>query len=247
LIGDLREIRNNRNELSYVNGLGISEAQLRRAGATDSLRRKLVDWVSGLRDTELAQWQISLVALVMARRLALITTAKFKVACRDLPDYIRRVTYEDRIAPYRFFDPVKIMIELALEKGKLEFSEHTRHKTLVSEASSSAHEIGTTGVIKVGSTLINWQSAHGAHCNDKTKELCGRGFCLRYRLAKGSRIPKKAAAIEKLYLVLDGDFSARNVDHLIVAGWSRVFRSNQIDQLVHFLIGGDPLGPSTSA
>lgn len=234
LIDDVRVMS---RDIAATEGLlqfGASKEQIRKAGATDSLRRKLVDWVSGLQDVQLADWQIALIATVLARRLASIKPAKFKVTCGELPDYIRRLTYEDRIAPYRFFDPVRAVIELTLERERVDYQYQPRYRTLVSEASSSARDVGTTGVIQTGSTLINWQSSHGSHTGDKTKELCGRGFCLRYRL-NSSGVPEQVATVNKLILVLDGDFSAKDVQHLVTAGWDNVFRPDQMNDLIGVL------------
>lgn len=234
-VGDVRDIANDKGITKSIIEVGGSVDQIRRAGSTDSLRRKLVDWVSGLRNVSLSEWQILLIGSVLTQRLSQIPDTKFGVVCKDLPAFMRRLTYEDRVAPYRFFEPLRAMIELALENRSIPYEFHPRFETLVSEASSSARGPGTTPIIRVGSSVIHWKSAHGSHTSDKTKELCGRGFCLRHRLSSTSSAPEHIRTVKKLILVLDGDFTAKDVEHLATAGWDNVFRPDQMDDLITML------------
>jgi hypothetical protein len=232
MIGDIRAVAKDDELTSHIIRAGGSLDQIRRAGTTDSLRRKLVDWVSGLRAVDLVEWQVLLISSILSRRLVQIKPNQLVDACEELPAFMRRLTYEDRIAPYRFFEPLRSIIELALERASIVYEYYPRFNTLISEASSSARSPGTTAVICAGSTIIHWKSAHGSHTSDKTKELCGRGFCIRHRLDEISQTPIHISDIRQLLLVLDGDFDTVDVEHLLVTGWDFVFRPDEIDKLV---------------
>jgi hypothetical protein len=233
LIGDVRRVARDRQVPRALLRFGISHAQLKRAGDTDSLRRRLVDWVSGLQETTLEDWEIALLAVVLAGRLSDTGQADLRAATRSLPDFLRRTTYEDRIAPYRFFEPLRVLIERTLRKAKRDFEFLSRCPTLVSEGAAGAREPGTTPVIEVGGSLIHWKSAHGsANTGHKTKELCGRAFALRHRLQGEDRIPVRLASVKRLCLVLDGDFTEEQVRHLFIAGWDLVLGPYDLNKLV---------------
>jgi hypothetical protein len=232
LVGDIREIYKEKDSLTLVLEAGATDEQVLRAGTTDSLRRKLVDWASGLKKVSLAEWQILLISVVIAKRLESISSKEFEIACKELPNFLRRLTYEDRVAPYRFFEPLRSIIEIELEKANIEYQFNPRLETLVSEASFSMRNPGTTPVIQTKGTIIHWKSAHGSHTSDKTKELCGRAFCIRHRLNRTTKIPLQVSSIKKLILLIDGDFNLKEIEHLIIAGWDEVLRPHQIDKII---------------
>lgn len=230
LTADVRAILEQPTLLKGVLAKGATLEQIERAGTTDSLRRKLVDWVSGLQPAELEPWQISLASLVLARRFA-AHTATARAACfRDLPAFTRRLVYEDRIAPYRYFEPLPAMIRSALTAKGIPFRVEERHVTLVSESSPSARDPGTIPVIVAGKTAVHWKSAHDSHTGDKTKELCGRGFALRFTVSDKGKLLERAS-INKTVLVLDGDFGPDDVRHLAAAGWDAVLMSSQMQSI----------------
>jgi hypothetical protein len=232
LIGDVRALAP--ADRARVIDAGATPQGLKLAGTTDSLRRKLVDWVSGLAKAELAPWQILLVSIILARRIEMLS-GSVSAAIAHLPDFIRRTTYEDRIAPYRFFEPIPALIMLYLNRAMVANRLDERHPTLVSDSSPSNRGAGTTAVLVLGSTLVHWKSAHDSHTSDKTKELCGRAFALKHRAGHGGIIVP-APGIRTLALVLDGDFSANDVSHLRRSGWDHIVGSQDIEKLVGQLV-----------
>jgi len=101
LIGAVRRLSGDQWVCQLLIGMGASRTQIEKSGSTDSLRRKLVDWVSGLRDCELSDWQVRLTCEALTARIAAFATNDLRNACAELPAFIRRLTYGDRIAPYR--------------------------------------------------------------------------------------------------------------------------------------------------
>src|SRR5205814_1820590 len=139
-----------------------------------------------------------------------------------------------RIAPYAFFEPLPFLIESALSIAGCSYTIVERHPTLFSEGSASSRDVATCPVIKVGKTLIHWKSASELGRDHKTKELCGRGFALRHRVATdGGIVPYDD--IEKLILVLDDDFTGDDVEHLVRSGWDDVISSRDIPSLATLL------------
>ena len=219
-IAKVRDFRADASVPARLVSMGATEAQVFKAGTTDSYRRKLVDWVSGLRPAKLAAWQVRLAAEVFTVVLADYNEAQLRRAAGSLPDFIRRLTYEDRLAPYRYFEPLKERVEQVLESAGIDFDFVPRHDSLISDLAAGSRKAGTTPVIRVGRTLIHWKSAHDSHPPDKTKELCGRAFSLKHRL-RGDHLVA-VPEVERLVLCLDGDFKAEHVRHLARAGWDIV-------------------------
>jgi len=232
-IAKVRDFRADENVRARLVSMGATEAQVFKAGTTDSYRRKLVDWVSGLRPAKLAAWQVRLAAEVFAVVLANYNEAQLRRAAGSLPDFVRRLTYEDRLAPYRYFEPLKERIEQVLESAEMDFEFVPRHDSLVSDLAAGSRKSGTTPVIRVGKTLIHWKSAHDSHPPDKTKELCGRAFSLKHRL-RGDHLVA-VPEVERLVLCLDGDFKAEHVRHLARAGWDIVTTPGNLKRLPQLL------------
>lgn len=231
LIADIRGMKNDPDALAICKSTGGTPESLRKAGSTDSLRRKLVDWVSGLSgDVLLPDWQIALVALALARRIAAASPTAFSKACDEFPAMLRRLTYEDRVAPYAFFEPLPHLIKSELSLADCPHSVVDRHATLFSEHSSSDRDVATCPVIRVNDTLIHWKSASELGRDHKTKELCGRGFALRHRIDK-TRAIVPYDDVTRLILVLDGDFTGNDVRHLVRSGWDVVVSSRDISSL----------------
>lgn len=83
-------------------------------------------------------------------------------------------------------------------------------------------------------TLINWQSAHSSHTNDKKKELCGRAIGLRYHW-NGKAFVRRPG-IEKMILVLDGTWKQADLNALLRAGWDEIYYPDEMDQLAKAIV-----------
>ena len=235
-VADVRALAGDRAALQPILSAGGTDKAIRAAGTTDSLRRKLVDWVSGLAECELSHWQVLLVSTVLAKRVAAISTERFTEAASELPAFLRRTTYEDRIASYPYFEPLPSLLRFYFQKQAMDHTLAERFPTLVSECSESARGPGTIQVIVVGDTVLHWKSVSDVGRDHKTKELCGRGFTLRHRLSDaGVVVPFKG--VSRLVLVLDGEFSEMDVSHLRRAGWDLVVPSSGIASLAAQLGG----------
>ena len=230
-ISDIRALRGDDDAIQSILRAGATDRAIRAAGTTDSLRRKLVDWVSGLAECKLAPWQVLLVGTVLARRVEAIPADRFAKAASELPTFLRRATYEDRIASYPYFEPLPSLLRFYLQGRGVKYALAERFPTLISECSESARGPGTIQVLVVGDTLVHWKSVSDVGRDHKTKELCGRGFTLRHRLSDaGAVVPFKG--VSRLVLVLDGEFSNDDVCKLRRAGWDLVVPSSGIASLV---------------
>jgi len=135
---------------------------------------------------------------------------------------------------YRYFEPLRVQIELLLEQNGVQHTFEPRHESFILDISDGYQQSGTTPVIETDSCLIHWKSAHGAaNTGHKTKELCGRAFSLRLRLR---RKPPRLRELKenKPVLVLDGTFSPDEVGHLVRSGWDAVVPSTKLAEVLRY-------------
>jgi hypothetical protein len=195
--------------------------------------RGLTDWVNRLDTTHARSFSDSFqgaVAWVLAGELA-------NISADDLPPVNEVVgmsvnTYlEKKIIPYRYFEPLPLLIESKLKASKISYRRMLAHQTVLGEMVSDSR-IATTPVYVIGRTLVHWKSAP-KNPRDKTKELCGRGVALRLAF-DGKNFSSRAAA-KRTCLVLDGAFTTGQLRMLEANGWDYIFYPDELDELVALL------------
>jgi hypothetical protein len=198
----------------------------------------LTDWHStpskqhfAFSDDELAR-----VVDVLARRL--VRCAKPIVADRDkLVLAVVQTVFEAKLLTYRNFKPFEVLLEAALGKAGLKGTVQPAVRACFAEVASSAgveldpRSSGTT-VMRVKNTLVNWQSAHDSHTNDKRKELCGRAPALRYQWDANMKRFVRRSWAQKMLLVVDGTWCQEDLDALARAGWDGIYYPDELDKLV---------------
>jgi hypothetical protein len=132
------------------------------------------------------------------------------------------------LSTYRNFDPLAWLIMLKLKAGGVSGQLRTMPSFLKELAGVSS---ATSVFIAAGTdTLISWQSCHGSHVNDKTKELSAR-----FRATKvswnGKEFAKRTAA-KRIFFVADGEWRDEDLRMLSRSGVDLVFYPDQVGQLV---------------
>lgn len=156
-------------------------------------------------------------------------------AAKNIRNATVKANLEDKLIPYRMFEPLPLLLEAALLRAKIRFTRVKAHPSFMGEYLDQPNKVATTPVYKVGSTLIHWKSAHGSHCNDKTKELAGRAQALRFQY-KDKKFSKRVG-VEKLILIVDGDFKEKHFASLLEAGWDEIYYPDELDKLAESLKG----------
>jgi hypothetical protein len=132
------------------------------------------------------------------------------------------------LSTYRNFDPLACLILLELKTGGVSGQIVTIPSFLKELAGVSS---ATSVFIAAGTdTLISWQSCHGSHVNDKTKELSAR-----FRATKVSWNGKEFVgrmAAKRIFFVADGEWRDEDLAMLGRSGVDRFFYSDQIGNLV---------------
>jgi hypothetical protein len=129
---------------------------------------------------------------------------------------------EAKLAAHRSLDPVGLIVCGAVGGAK------SRIVTCFAERAGTTRS-GKTECLRIRSTIVKWQSAHGSHTNDKRKELCGRAIGLRYHWDGAKFVPR--TRVMKMILVLDGSWEQGDINALLQAGWDDIFFPDEIDRL----------------
>lgn len=174
------------------------------------------------------------VANVLAEQLKTVNSLEIsRLSDNIVSQYIAK-EYEATLLAHRGFDPLfAIMIHAGVIKAS---SCKAGIRTCFAEKAGLGGQAGKTTVVKVKNTLINWQSAHEGHTNDKKKELCGRAVGLRYSWDAIRNQFVRRPGVNKLILVLDGTWRQKDLDALVRAGWDRIFYADELVDLAGTII-----------
>ena len=206
--------------------------------AKRSVELGLTDWHStpSKQHFDFGDDDLARVADVLARRLARCKkpglTDKEKLVLG-----VVQTVFEAKLLTYRNFKPFEVLLEAALKSADLKGSVQPAVRSCFAEVATAAgveldpRSSGTT-VMRVKNSLINWQSAHDSHTNDKRKELCGRAPALRYQWDAAKKRFVRRPWAQKMLLVVDGTWSQEDLDALTQAGWDGIYYPDELDRLV---------------
>jgi len=142
---------------------------------------------------------------------------------------------EQRLLPYRHFEPLRWLLEETLTRYAIPFSPKNNDNGWLTTYAGMHKKRATTPFIRVGKILIHWKSSHVGHTNDKTKELCARARNTRYQYCIKDEVFKRRMDVEQLVLIIDGDWTQRNLRTLYQAGWHGIFYPHELEGLAKYL------------
>jgi hypothetical protein len=170
---------------------------------------------------------IDFTAQVLSEYAKQVATASIKPD--DLASQYLTKEYEAVYLAHRGFEPLWGLI-----RGRAKSAKQLRIRTCYAEAAGLSGISGNCTLAKANNTLINWQSAHGSHTNDKKKELCGRAIGLRYHWDGKAFV--RRPGIKKMILVLDGTWKQADLNALLRAGWDEIYYPDEMDQLAKAIV-----------
>jgi hypothetical protein len=139
---------------------------------------------------------------------------------------------EDRLIPYRNFEPLMWLLETELNKqGKL-YKPKAPYGGWLNEYAGIGQASATTPFVRVGKTLIHWKSVSDAGKDHKRKELAARARNVKYEYDTTTKTFKRRAEVERLALIVDGTFTDADLKVLADAGWDIIVYPDEIADLV---------------
>jgi hypothetical protein len=202
--------------------------------STEPVRRGLQDYLNRIGAGSFSRSLLAAVSYVLARRLADMSRVDIKRSSGALAETWISSTFEARLLTHRGLDPVRALLMDHL--SKLNPQEVYLRACFAEAASTSSDLSGTTKVVRVKNTLVNWQSASDEGKDHKKKELCGRAPALRYTWDKRREVFVRRPAAAKLLLVVDGTWSQDDLNALALAGWDEIFYPDEMSRLVASIV-----------
>jgi hypothetical protein len=191
----------------------------------------LSDWIHRRGAERMPGAVLRSVCKVLSDRLRQISKKGIDDSLVGLTDSVRINILEAKLCTYRGFEPLRNLIESKVSGCKLD-----KIRSCFGEKAELPGQATKTTVLRKGKTIINWQSCHGSHTNDKKKELCGRAVALRYSWDSKSNKFVRRPGIEKLILVLDGTWKREDLLTLARAGWDEIFYPDEMDKLAKAIV-----------
>jgi hypothetical protein len=236
-IEKLSKIKIHQNEMESILGRKLAWQ------SKHTISRRLSDWYSApaANAHELSDEDLVRTAYALALRLNKTTIPVPAKDSKIVRDAIRQTTLEAKLLTYRNFQPIQYLLEGALSKAGISSKIVKAMRAGFAEyAEQLGFSLGTlssgTTVMRAKNTLINWQSAHDSHTNDKKKELCGRAAALRYTWDRKLKSFIPRPGVKKLILVVDGTWKQADLDALVYAGWDELYYPDEVDRLVASIV-----------
>ncbi len=222
LLADIEEAVN--DQLHQAEVLGIVKTVIEWR-SSETIRLGLQDWHSSaskqsfpLYDDDLAR-----VSVVLAHRLKKCGRPNPVKDTDAIISAIVQTNLEAKLLTYRHLQPIEAALTTALEVAGLPIRKLVYTKACFAQLAEAdggrldPRSAGTS-VVGVKRTIINWQSAHGSHTGDKTKELCGRAVALRYSWNSEAQTFTARHGVKKLILIVDGTLAAGRIRCISASG-----------------------------
>jgi hypothetical protein len=186
-------------------------------------------WIDRKPESGFREDLIDGVAFVFARYISEIGLTSARSAMLGIKDSAAKTLIETKLVTYKTYEPLYELLKIQNPKVK-----KVAVSSCFGERASSRGRAGHTSLAVIEKTLVNWQSAHGSHTNDKKKELCGRAIGLRYHW-NGKTFVRRPG-VEKMILVLDGTWKQADLNALLRAGWDEIYYPDEMDQLAKAIV-----------
>ena len=191
----------------------------------------LSDWVRRGGNEQMPTDGIKGIAHVLSKRLKEIPFSRLVTLVEELPRGVSRNILEAKLVSYKGFEPLLQLVREVVPNGK-----KVTIRSCFAERAELWKQAGTSTVWQTQSSLVNWQSAHHSHTNDKKKELCGRAVALRYSWDAKVKKFVTRPGVKKLILVVDGTWKQSDLDALVRAGWDEIFYPDEMDELAKAIV-----------
>lgn len=200
--------------------------------AAEPARRGFQDWLAGNKKN-LSSVIVAALAYALSRKLKEIKRPE-KIGVADIIES-HAYSFWNKLLTHQDFEPLPALIEAAC-------GTHVSRRpvsSLMGElGGATVQDAGRMSVYVFEGGLISWKSATEAGLAHKRKELCARARALRfaYRRSKFCRRP----GIERMYLVLDGEWRDEDMKVFMESGWDAVFYPDEMDHLAALVGASTP-------
>jgi len=185
------------------------------------------------REKMLPKNQLQNLAEGLAQRFAKEISEEDICGLRDnVVKWVIKENLEDRLIPYRNFEPLLWLLEAELNENNLAYYEKSAYTGWINEYAEVGRRSATTPFVRVGNTLIHWKTVSDAGRGHKKKELAARARAIRYEFDAETGSFKHRENAKELVLLVDGTFDDKDLRVLQTSGWDRIVYPDEIDSFV---------------
>jgi hypothetical protein len=192
----------------------------------------IADWANCLPNVDLPDSVIKNVSEVIAKRIQAITKPRLMILGSKLIEVTQKSILEDRLIPYRNFEPLLWLLETELDKQNKPYAKKIPYEGWVNEYANVGKKSATTPFVKVGTTLIHWKTATDAGKVHKKKELSARARSIKYQYHPTAQTFSRRQGVDRLALIVDGTFNDSDLQTLASSGWDIIVYPDEIASLV---------------
>ncbi|MBE1302431.1 MAG: hypothetical protein GJ680_21275 [Alteromonadaceae bacterium] len=146
--------------------------------------------------------------------------------------WVIKENLEDRLIPYRNFEPVLWLLEAELKKHAIDYEAKCAYTGWINEYAEVGKRSATTPFVRVGNTYIHWKTVSDAGRGHKKKELAARARAFKYQYDVESEQFIRRNGLDKLVLLVDGTFDDKDLRALQTSGWDLILYPDEISGFV---------------
>jgi len=215
---------------------GYGSAQL----AQDTQLPSLLKGLHGLRitpfiqrQTPLSENQLQQLATGLAKRIQKSLPPEQILSLQEqVVQWVIKENLEDRLIPYRHFEPLMWLLESALQKNDIAYEVKRPYTGWFHEYMSLDNKAATTPFIRAGETFFHWKSVSNAGKFHKRKELSARIRNHRYHYLSETGTFTHRSDFQQTVLIVDGTFDSNALRELHYSGWDVLLYPDEIEAFV---------------
>jgi hypothetical protein len=239
VIGRLEEQRRDPKHFEHVRSIaGVDKAPRAPRSIERLISVQLFDWASPDSSILFSKYSADMADLAIALSWFLRQTNSNDFN-PNMADQFRRglfqLQYECNIAAPKGIDYLADYAAHGLKRAGVKVVADKITSAVVERAREMSGQAiradsGVFEVLRCNNLLLHTQAAYANHPADKCKELTARAASLRWKWHQG-RLEQRFIG-QKLFLMLDGNWSDSHIKHLIQAGWDAIFYPHEMDDFV---------------
>ena len=150
-------------------------------------------------------------------------------------DSVIQENLEDRLLPYRNFEPLLWLLEAELNNQGKDYDAKKSCTGWINDFSGIGKRAATTPFVRAGDCLVHWKTVSDAGKVHKKKELAARARNIRYQYDNTNKTFLRRPELSQLVLIIDGTFDGKDLKILSESGWDTIIYPDEIPSFVSSL------------
>jgi len=160
---------------------------------------------------------------------------KIEKARSKVVEFVIKENLEDRLLPYRNFEPLLWLLEAELKNQGKDYDAKKSCTGWINDFSGIGKRAATTPFVRAGDCLVHWKTVSDAGKVHKKKELAARARNIRYQYDNTNKTFLRRPELSQLVLIIDGTFDGKDLKILSESGWDTIIYPDEIPSFVSSL------------